>query len=172
MTRRKHRTGRAGKPRANRTKPLPIVGDLGTGTVAATTGTVVDLLPDPNPNRVSQRRRRDALDRLIERGLLSMRQQQAALAVRDAYLRVQTLSSGGPTQERVQSSPKPDATVAVQIAAMSRLVQVMAALTPSQRSVVEHVCWHGRPLRTMQAFPRAAARFYLALSRVADHLNY
>lgn len=175
MPKRSHKIGRAGKPRASRTKPLPVVGDLGTGTTAATADTEVVLLPDPNPNRLARRMRITALDRLDRRGSLSMRQMQAARAIEAAYCRVQMLSSGGEFKAKVDSTPRPDATVAAQVDANSRLVLVMSAVPPAMRDVVETVCWHSLPVESAQTEARNYRRMAdlkVALDLVANRMRY
>ena len=164
---------RPGRPRAKRhvsTAPSPWNGDHGTGTAAATAGTQLEqVLNDngANPNHMGRRRRVDVLDAIT----LTMRQRQAAEAVRDAYSRVQMLSSGGPLKEQVQSSPKPDATIAVQVDANSRWVYVMKPVPWRARELVEHVCCYGLPLRT-SGYVRSRELFTLLLDRIADHLRY
>lgn len=141
-------------------------GDHGTGTAAAKDGTVmVPVKGDPN-----QRAYRQRVD-VFRRMKLTMRQEQAAQAIRDAYCKVEMLSSGGPLKERVQSSPKPDQTVDIQVAAQSKLIFVMAAVPRRQRHLVEHVLWHNQPLRTLGAI-RGPARFRIVMDLVADHVGY
>ena len=120
------------------------------------------------------RRRVDALTYLINNGSLTMRQQQAAEEIRAAFLGTEKLSSGQPIKERVQSSPKPDATIDVQISAMSRLVRAMEAVHKADRAIVEHMCWHGRPFREMgeKHKRKASERFKINMDRVADRLRY
>lgn len=172
MARRKTRLKNGTRVRAKTsvtTKPLPWKGDHGTGTAAATAGTVV--VPLEGPNRMAQRRKVCVIDSLTS---LTLRQHQAAHAIRDAYGRVEMLSSGGPLKERVQSSPKPDATVAAQVDAQSRLVRCTRAVLRADRAIVDHVCWHNRPITELgrMGYPRAMARFVAAMDRVADSLGY
>lgn len=175
MPKRSHKIGRSGKPRASRTKPLPMIGDLGTGTTAAQADTEVVLLPDPNPNRIARRTRVTALDRLDRRGSLSMRQMQAAREIEMAYCRVEMLSSGGEFKARVDSTPKPDATVAAQVDAISRLAFAMSAVPSAMRDVVEAVCWHSLPVESAQTFEknyRRMADLKVALDLVANRMRY
>jgi len=132
------------------TAPMPFGGDHGTGTAAAKCGTVLEAIKDEkggNPNNMGRRRRTSELDRIAHR--LSMRQEQAARAISDAYCRVEALSSGGELKAKVDASPKPDATIDVQVAAQSRLHHVMSGVpnNPTQcREAVEQVCWRGEPI--------------------------
>ncbi len=175
MAKAKHKATLPGRKRSNRAKPLPVIGDHGTGTAAATRDTEVVLLDGPNPNRVARRMRVTALDRLERRGSLSMRQLQAGREIEDAYCRVQMLSSGGELKEQVDSTPRPDATVAAQVDAVSRLARAMKAVPSAMRDVVEAVCWHGRPIESAQTPERnyrRSADLKVALDPVANHLRY
>lgn len=151
-------------------KPIPLNGDHGTQTEAATAGTIVVKLD--GPNNMGQRRRIDALDTIIARDILTLPQQQAAQAIRDAYARKDALSSGGPLKEWVQSSPRPDAAVAAQVDANSWWAHVVKPLSRDQRDLVRHVCGYGLPLRTAPNPRRASERFKVALDAVALHLKY
>lgn len=152
----------------------PWNGDHGTGTAAATAQTDVVQVTDEkgrNPNRMARRQRRDVLRDMLNKDLLSMRQWQAGDAIARAYCKVQMLSSGGELKERVQASPKPDATIHVQVSATSRLVFVMHRVHRADRALIEAVCWHNKPLRSVK-IRRSGARLRETLDRVADHLGY
>jgi hypothetical protein len=150
-------------------KPAPWGGDHGTGTKAATEGTTIVKLD--GPNNMGQRVRMCAIDALTS---LTMRQAQAAHAIREAYGRVEMLSSGGPLKEQVDSTPQPDATIAVQMDAQSRLVECTRAILRSDRSLVDGICYTNTPLGVMarQGHVRPLARFAQCMDRVADHLGY
>ena len=155
-------------------KPLPWNGDHGTGTAAANAGTELKPIEGSNPNRFARRHRVNQIDKLKPR--LSQRQVQAAEAIQMAYCRVQMLSSGSPLKEVVDSSPRPDATLAAQVAAQSQLVHVMKKVPRAMRDVVEHVCWHNRPISQMDAGGNQRynrmADFKVALDLVANHMRY
>ncbi len=157
--------------------PIPWGGDHGTGTQAAKAGTKLVAVKDSNgknPNNLGQRKRIIVLDDMLRRGTITMRQHQAGIAIQEAYCRVEMLSSGGPLKEQVQSSPKPDAAVAIQVGANSRLVHVMKPVLQSNRGLIEAVCWHNKPLRSAirGGFVRGYTRFRETLDVVADHLCY
>ena len=150
------------------TPPIPFNGDHGTGTAAAMAGTRLEAVEDEegrNPNNMGRRVREDRIKRIK----LSMRQEQAAYKIRDAYCRVEMLSSGSPLKEQVDASPKPDAVIASQVDAQSELHFVMSAVPNAMRPVIEHVCWHNRPLNQM---PDDRANFKVALDMVANKLRY
>ena len=149
------------------TAPRGYNGDHGTSTDAALQGTrLVPIKADPN--RRAYRQRIDAYQRLD----LELHQSQAAKAIRDAFCRVEMLSSGGPLKERVQASPKPDQTIDIQVAAQSALIHVMKGVPRAQRHIVEHVLFLNKPLRSLANTPRSGARFRLALDAVARHMGY
>ena len=174
------RKGRPRKSRSVSVKPLPFNGDHGAGTAAATAGTIIepatDRRGDPNPNNMGRRRRTSEIDRLAPR--LSMRQEQAARAISSAYSRVEALSSGGPHKEKVHSSPKPDATIAAQVAAQSQLAHVMKAVPgspPECREVIEQVCWRGEPIGDLASGRRHGGYMSclkITLDLVANHMRY
>lgn len=153
------------------TSKAPWGGDHGTGTAAAIAGTVVAEIDGPNPNRLARRRRVNVIDRLTS---LTMRQVQAAKEIQNAYGKVESLSSGGPLKEQVQSSPKPDAVIAAQVDAQSRLARAMRAVHRSERAIVECVCWRNEMPRTLDRADRNRwlARLCNSLDRVADHMRY
>lgn len=150
--------------------PAPWNGDHGTGTQAADAGTVIEPLKD-NPNRMARRRRVNVIDTLTS---LTMRQVQAAKEIQNAYGKVESLSSGGPLKEHVQSSPKPDQVVTAQVEAQSRLARAMRAVLRSEREIVECICWNNQLPRTLDRTHRRRwlGRFTVAMDRVADHLRY
>lgn len=178
MSRAKRLT-RKGRPRVARSITLPkLGGDHGTGTMAANANTELRALKNENgsnPNNMGQRQRVNVIDRLVQRDLLTMRQHQAANEIQEAYCRVQMLSSGSELKEQVQSSPKPDATIAVQIAAQSRYFKAMEKVRKSDREIIEHVCCLNLPVM-MLARGRHAVRRYQRMRKtlddVADHLGY
>jgi hypothetical protein len=163
------RAGRKRKPRKVTLK-ADFTGDHGTGTAAATRGTVV-LPIKGDKNGTGQRRRIHILTMLARTGKLTQRQFQAGEAIELAYCNVEKLSSGGELKEAVQSSPKPDAAISRQVDVMSQLVYVKKAIPRAQLQLVEHVCEQNRALRT-SGVRRALPRLQSALDRVADHLRY
>lgn len=153
--------------------PLPWNGDHGTGTPLALADSDLEPLEEDgkNPNRMARRRRKDRLNDYK----LSMRQEQAGKAIRDAWCRAEMNSSGGPLKEQVDSSPKPDSTITAQVEAQSRLVFVMGAVPSAMRDVVEHVCWHNRKmsdLKNGRLIETNRANLKVALDLVANRLKY
>lgn len=144
-------------------------GDHGPAAKAFTTGTRMEKLD--GPNRMARRRRVERLEEIN----LSMRQLQAGREIRNAYCRVQQLSSGSPLSERVDGTKKPDKVIDVQVGANSRLAFVMAAVPQAMRYVVEAVCWRNEPLHACDKGQRngsASTNLKVALDLVANRLKY
>ncbi len=150
---------------------MPYTGDHGTGMPAATKGTVMEPVEGQEHNRTGRRRRKDRLNDFT----LSMRQMQAGKAIRDAWCRVEMLSSGEELKEQVDASPKPDAVIAAQVKAQSRLEFVMRSVPANMRDVVEHVCWRNAKITELKnglPFGSNSANFKIALDLVANRLGY
>ena len=165
------------KSRARRkpaTPQPPWGGDHGTGTSAANAGTVLEEVTNDqgeNPNRMKRRRRKSAIENIN----LSMRQEQAAKAIEQAWCRVQELSSGMPLKEQVDSSPKPDAVIAAQVEAQGNWVWVTSPLLRSEIDLVRWVCCENQSINKasrMIGEKRAIERFQNAMDRVANHMKY
>jgi len=160
------------KPKSQVT--LPYTGDHGPNTAAATRGTELIPIEGQEHNRTARRQRICVLDKLHHRyGTLDLRQYQAGMEILSAYAHVEKLSSGGPLKEQVDNSPRPDAVVASQVDAQSRLHRAMGAVPDQLRFVVEHVCWYNRPLSMLPRKSKIGGTLLkLALERVANRLGY
>lgn len=157
-------------------KLLPLGGDHGTGTAAAMAGKVLKPIVDVDGKNPNSMARLCDDDQLANMDFLSMRQYQAGMEIRNAWSGVEKLSSGSELKEQVDSTPKPDATMAIQIDAQSRLVNAMSAVPGDMRDVVEHVCWYNKPItqkigKGRQHYDRRA-EFQVALDLVANRLGY
>lgn len=159
-----------------RKKPVTLSefnGDHGTGTKAAKAGTIMERLD--GPNKMARRRRINRLDDMSARGQISLRQYQAGQEIQLAWCQCETLSSGGELKEQVDASPKPDATIARQVDAQSRLQFAMTAVPSAMRYVIEHVCWYNRPMHELPSGSRNgshAANLKVALDLVANKMRY
>lgn len=168
------RKKRKSQARRKPAAPPPFNGDHGASTPAATAGTVIEELKNDdgsNPNRMARRRRLSAIEAMT----LTMRQEQAAKAIEEAWCRLQMLESGGPLKAKVDASPKPDAVVTRQVDAHSRWIWVTRAIPPHQRDLIYWVCCLNKPVtaygrNTGQA--RAPALFREVMDKVADSLRY
>lgn len=153
------------------------IGDHGTGTPAATEGTTLRPLEGNNPNKIGQRYRPPQSE--VWKDRLSMRQLQAAQEIEMAFCGAQKVTSGGDSVVRLQcvvdSSPRPDAVVAGQLSAVSRLVYVMKPVPAAMRPVIEHIFWHNKPMGTFaqgREFYDRSADVKVALDLVANHMRY
>ena len=164
------------KTRARR-RPAPppaFNGDHGPAAAIATAGTVIEELRNEdgsNPNRMARRRRPSAIEAMS----LTMRQQQAAKAIENAWCKLQMTASGSELKAKVDSSPKPDAVVASQVDAQSLWAHVTKPIIRSERRIVEWVCCSNYQITLAHRVlgeARASERFKHAMDRVADHLRY
>lgn len=139
-------------------------------------GTVVEEITNEkgeNPNHMARRLRVERIEDMMRRKQITMRQYQAGKELRDAWCGVEKLSSGGELKERVQSSPKPDATIDVQTDAISRYKYVMDAVPGNMRYVVEHVCFDNLPLHMLGGISGMhSANLKVALDLVANKMRY
>ena len=150
---------------------MPYTGDHGPDTAAAKAGTVVEPVEGQEHNRTGRRRRLSAIDAMT----LTMRQEQAAKAIEQAWCRLEMCSSGGELKEQVDASPKPDAAIAQQVNAQSRWQWVSKAIPRQDKVIVLWVCTLNKPVTQIGralGLPRAPARFKAAMDKVADHLQY
>lgn len=162
-------TKRKSRARKKPSKPQAFTGDHGTGTIEAIRGTVLESVEGQEHNRTGRRRRVEAIEQLT----LTMRQEQAAKRIRDAYCRVQSLTSGGPLKAKVDASPKPDAVIDRQVDAQSELAFLMGAVPSQMRKVVEWVCWENRSLRSLGGMREMnSAGFKIAMDLVANRCRY
>lgn len=168
------RKKRKSQARRKPAAPPPFNGDHGANTPAATAGTVIEELKNDdgsNPNRMARRRRLSAIEAMT----LTMRQEQAAKAIEEAWCRLKMLESGGPLKAKVDASPKPDAVVASQVEANSRWIWVTRAIPRTQRNLVFWVCCLNQPITQYSrdtGQPRALALFKQTMDKVADSLRY
>ncbi|MDG4650101.1 hypothetical protein P6F26_16760 [Roseibacterium sp. SDUM158017] len=167
--------GRKRKAASKKAVTLPqFTGDHGTGTAAAMAQTFLEPMKNddgkPDPNKRARRRRIEVIDHLTS---LSLRQYQAAREIRDAYCQCEKLSSGSPLKEQVDSSARPDATMAIQVDAMSRLRRAMKMVPNHMRPIVEAVCWHNTQIKDLPVTRGVAiSTLQGAMTCVANHLRY
>lgn len=89
----------------------------------------------PNPNGIRRVRRMDPLEILHRKGQISTAGFNTAEKLRDAFEATQR-SPGWPDNDRVQSSPKPDHAVTIQIDRLSRFAQIMGAVPRADKSII------------------------------------
>lgn len=125
-----------------------------------------------NPNGVKRMRRVDMLEVWHRKAVITTAGFNAAVALRDAFEAVGK-SRGWPDSERVQSSPKPDHAVAVQIDRMSKFIQYHRHVVAEDREIIDAcVLRGGSPLRIKRyrgsGYQAGLDHLCAALDRLAD----
>ncbi|AXC50048.1 hypothetical protein DRW48_10415 [Paracoccus suum] len=115
------------------------------GEVNAETGRRV------NPNKVYGARRVDMLEVWHRRGVISTAGFTAAEKLRDAFEGTQR-GPGWPENDRVQSSPKPDHAVTIQVDRISRYAKLAAYVTREDWPIVEACVLDGRTPAAIRGF--------------------
>ena len=127
-----------------------------------------------NPNGVKRARRVDMLERWHRLGQISTAGFNAAEKLRDAFEATER-APGWPDNDRVQSSPKPDHAVTIQIDRLSRFHDTAKHVHPDDQRIINHcVLSRGTPcgLREYRRNPEAGmAALRDALDRLAARLT-
>lgn len=89
-----------------------------------------------NPNGVKRARRVDMLEVWHKRGVISTAGFNAAEKLRDAFEATER-APGWPDNDRVQSSPKPDHAVAIQIDRLSRYHDIARHVGQADRAIMD-----------------------------------
>ena len=143
-----------------------------------------DTTPDgkeKNPNGVTRMRRISKLEkwhntyRLMQRGrgkgpYITTRQYNAAERYLDAF-EATMQAPGWPDNDRVQSSPKPDHAVAIQIDRVSRFHSVAGCLNAEERGIVETVLFGSENMPEGRRFYARIERLRIILDKLADFLE-
>lgn len=90
----------------------------------------------PNPNGVKRMRRLDMLEVYHRKGEITTEMWNAAEKLRDAFEATQR-SAGWPDNDRVQSSPKPDHAVTIQIDRLSRFHSINRMVRPEDKPIID-----------------------------------
>lgn len=128
------RSARGGMGKSKRPVTLP-AWDFGASGPANRAGLVQEDAFDQNPNRVKRARRVDMLERWHKLGKISTAGYNAAEKLRDAFEATQR-APGWPDNDRVQSSPKPDHAVTVQIDRLSKYHDIARHIAREDRHVI------------------------------------
>ena len=107
------------------------------GEIDATTGKMV------NPNNVRRVRRVDMLEHWQRHGTISQAGYTAACKLRDAFENTQRGPGTSFEQDRVDSSPKPDHAVTIQIDRISAFEKVYRHVTMADRPLINHCVLNG-----------------------------
>lgn len=89
-----------------------------------------------NPNNVTGVRRVDILDFWHRRGTITTGGFNAAVKLRDAFEGTMRGKPALPENDRVQSSPKPDHAVTIQIDRISQFTRYMGQVIPGDRAII------------------------------------
>lgn len=127
-----------------------------------------------NPNGVTGARRIDLLDYWHKRGTITTGGYNAACLLRDAFEATLRGKPSLPDNDRVQSSPKPDHAVTIQIDRISRYEKIARHVHPADKTLITACVIDGQhpsriygAMRTRQGFDDLRD----ALNRMADSLE-
>ena len=128
-----------------------------------------------NPNGIKRARRVDMLEVWHRKGVISTAGYNAAERLRDAFEATER-AAGWPDNDRVQSSPKPDHAVTIQIDRMSRFHAFNKHVSADDKEIIGAcVLRHGTPasLRQYKAmnYHRGMKHVRAALDRLADKID-
>jgi len=128
-----------------------------------------------NPNGVKGVRRVDMLEFWHKRGTITTPGYNAATDLRDAYEGTQR-APGWPESERVQSSPKPDHAVTIQIDRLSRFHQFSKHIAPTDRAMINACVLEARTPAAAgykgPLYQRGLIELRDALDRLARSMGY
>ena len=131
-----------------------------------------------NPNGVKRRLFYDMLDVYRRREWITERGFKAGADLRAAWERTEK-GMGGQLQEQVDSSPKADAAVAVQVDRMSALVRITKHIPAHDHRILMVVACEKRAISSVpeyrnssRAHDRGKKHLREALDRLADRLGY
>lgn len=126
----------AAKKRTKNVKLATAPWDMGADGPANRHGLVVESRGDSNA--VKGVRRVDMLEFWHRRGTIGTAGYNAAVKLRNAY-EATLRGRGWPDNERVQSSPKPDIAIAMQLDRLSAFVALSKHIDPRDRAIID-VC--------------------------------
>lgn len=134
----------------------------------------------PNPNGVKRVRRVDMLGVWHRKGVISTAGYNAAEKLRDAFAATQK-SPGWPDNDRVQSSPKPDHAVTIQIDRLSAYHRIAKLIPPQDRAIIgmcviearsaAHITTDGRRPYYGPGHKAGLTHLREALDRLADKMQ-
>ena len=146
--RKKRKLTQAQRGGLNKSKQRPTIPaapwDLGAKGQANQAGLVIEDTTEEtpqgrsaNPNGVKRARRVDMLERWHRLGQITTAGFNAAERLRDAFEATER-APGWPDNDRVQSSPKPDHAVTIQIDRLSRFHAVAKHISRDDRELIDH----------------------------------
>lgn len=128
-----------------------------------------------NPNGVKRRVFYDMLDVYYRRGWITKRGFNAGSDLRGAW--EQTERGGGYLQERVDSTPKPDKAIAMQIDRVSALINITRRIPREDWRILITVACEKNAIGRLPEYrgrnhDTGKAHLYSALERLADRMGY
>lgn len=177
----KRRKPSRGKHKAPAVTLMPTTWDAGATGPANRVGLVIEergeVSPETgkrsNPNGVRGARRVDMLEVWHRKGVISTAGYNAAEKLRAAFEGTQR-SAGWPDNDRVQSSPKPDHAVAIQIDRISKYHAIARHVSADDQPIISRcVLGSGTPanLRINGKRPYHGAGYELGLQYLAEALE-
>ncbi|VDS07567.1 hypothetical protein PARHAE_00744 [Paracoccus haematequi] len=137
-----------------------------------------DIDPDTgetiNPNGITGARRIDLLQYWHKRGSISTGGYNAAVMLRDAFEATMRSKPCLPDNDRVQSSPKPDHAVTIQIDRISRYEKLARHVHPQDKTLISACVLDGQhPSRIYGALRTREGLAHLreALDRLSDAMS-
>jgi len=129
-----------------------------------------------NPNGVKRRVFYDMLDVYHRRGWITKRGFNAASALRDAWQRTEQGQGNDWSKERVDSSPKPDAAVAIQIDRMSALIGITRHIPAEDHRILLTVACEGQAIGRLRQYrgmnhDKGRRHLHDALERLANRIS-
>lgn len=129
-----------------------------------------------NPNGVKRRVFYDMLDVYYQRGWITKRGYSAGVALRDAWERTEQGAAIDWSQDRVDSTSKPDAAIAIQIDKVSRLVGITRRIPKDDHRILMTVACEKNSIGRLPKYrgknhERGKTHLHDALERLADALN-
>ncbi|MDF3606315.1 hypothetical protein PE067_09305 [Paracoccus sp. DMF-8] len=129
-----------------------------------------------NPNCVTGVRRYDMLEIYHKRGWISTAGYNAGCLLRMAWLKVSVGTCPPWLRERVDSSPKPDAAVAIQIDRVSALLKVSRMVPVEDERIVSCVCCDGNAIGALREYrgrkhEDGKAHLKIALDRLSERIE-
>lgn len=127
-------------------------------------------------NNVKGVSRHDMLTVYHKRGILSKRAFSAGELLRNAWEATQRGRGADLSGERVDSTSKPDATIAIHIDRVSKLVKLSRMVSPDDMQIIEAVAYEERPVSHLKKYrginhTKGIEHMQAAFERLADQME-
>lgn len=129
-----------------------------------------------NPNGVRGLRYMDMMEVYAKRGWISDRGYLAGCKLRLAWLATEKGQCSPWMRERVDSSPKPDAAIGIQIDRLSKLIRLGSVIPLHDRRIIECVTYHGTGIGSLREYrgsqhDKGKVHLFQAFDRLADAIE-